>query len=166
MRFENKVVLVTGGNFGIGRGIVHRFAREGASVAIVARNVERANAVLSELEDGGGVGAFFRTDVSDDDAVVSMIDDVVARFGRLDVVVNNAGCGSQHCGVAPDTPPGERWDIFRGANLDSTYYVTAHAAPHLVEHPGAAVVNISSTATFHGNWGLYGVAKTGAPFCE
>ena len=51
MRFENKVVLVTGGNFGIGRGIAHRFAREGAKVAIVARNEERANDVVRELTD-------------------------------------------------------------------------------------------------------------------
>ena len=124
MKFENKVVLVTGGNFGIGRAIVHRFADEGATVAIVARNEERANQVVAEVEECGHVAEFFRADVSDELAVMSMIDEVVERFGHLDVVVNNAGCGSQHCGVGPDTPPGKRWEIFRGANLDSNYFVT------------------------------------------
>jgi len=161
MRFNEKIVLVTGGNFGIGRSIVHRFASEGASVAIVARNEERANRVMAELDDNGYVGAFFKTDVSDEQAVKSMIDSVVDQFGGLDVVVNNAGCGTHHCGVEFDTAPGKRWEIFRGSNLDSNYFVTSHAVPHLVKNAGSAIVNISSTATFHGNWGLYGVAKTG-----
>jgi NAD(P)-dependent dehydrogenase (short-subunit alcohol dehydrogenase family) len=161
MKFENKVALVTGGNFGIGRGIGHKFAAEGAKIAIVARNEERANDVVKELTDLGHTATFFKTDVSGEEAVKSMIEAVVERFGRLDIVVNNAGCGSQHCGIEPDTPPGERWNFFRGANLDSNYYVTSLAIPHLVKNRGSAIVNISSTATFHGNWGLYGVAKTG-----
>ena len=161
MRFANKTVLVTGGNFGIGRGIVHKFASEGAAVAIVARNGERARQVLNELDELGYEGAFFQTDVSDEKAVIAMIDSVIERFDRLDVVVNNAGCGSQHCGVERDTPPGKRWEIFRAANLDSNYFVTSHALPHLIRGAGNAIVNISSTATFHGNWGLYGVAKAG-----
>lgn len=161
MRFANKVVLVTGGNFGIGRGIVHKFASEGASVAIVARNEDRARQVLSELDELGYEGAFFKADVSDEKAVIAMIDAVIERFGRLDILVNNAGCGSQHCGIERDTPPGKRWEIFRAANLDSNYYVTSHALPHLIEGDESAIVNVSSTATFHGNWGLYGVAKTG-----
>jgi len=161
MRFTNKTVLVTGGNFGIGRGIAHKFASEGASVAIVARNEKRACQVLKELDELGCEGAFFKTDVSDEKAVIAMIDSVIERFNRLDVVVNNAGCGSQHCGVERDTPPGKRWEIFRSANLDSNYYVTSHAVPHLIGGTSSAIVNISSTATFHGNWGLYGVAKTG-----
>jgi len=161
MRFENKVALVTGGNFGIGRGIAHKFAAEGARIAIVARNEERANHVVKELTDLGHTATFFKADVSGEEAVKSMIEAVVERFGRLDIVVNNAGCGSQHCGIEPDTPPGERWRFFRGANLDSNYYVTSLAIPHLVKNRGSAIVNISSTGTFHGNWGLYGVAKTG-----
>jgi NAD(P)-dependent dehydrogenase (short-subunit alcohol dehydrogenase family) len=54
-----------------------------------------------------------------------------------------------------------RWEIFRGANLDSNYFVSAHALPHLAKNRGSAIVNISSTSALHGNWGLYGVAKIG-----
>jgi len=161
MRFANKTVLVTGGNFGIGRGIALKFAAEGAAVAIAARNEERARKVLDELGELGCEGAFFRTDVADEKSVSAMIAALIERFARLDIVVNNAGCGSQHCGIERDTPPAKRWEIFRAANLDSNYYVTAHALPHLIEGSGKAIVNISSTATFHGNWGLYGVAKAG-----
>lgn len=161
MRFRNKVTLITGGNYGIGRGIALQMVREGASVAIVARNEERGTQVEAEISELGGVGVFFKAELSSEKAVIQMIDAVIERFGRLDVVVNNAGCGSQNCGIEVDDPPGGRWQKFRGANLDSTFYVSAHALPHLARNEGSSIVNISSTATFHGNWGLYGVAKSG-----
>jgi len=161
MRFRDKVALVTGGNYGIGRGIAHRMAREGAAVAIVARNAKRGAGVVAEISDAGGVCEFFKAELSSEEAVIDMIEAVVARFGRLDIVVNNAGCGSQNCGIEPTDPPGLRWEVFRGANLDSTYYVSAHSLPHLAKNDDSAIVNISSTATFHGNWGLYGAAKSG-----
>ncbi len=161
MRFADRVVLVTGGNFGIGRGIAHKFAAEGARVAIVARNEKRCLEVVDELREKGHEAQSFVADVSCEETVIGMIGQVVAHFGRLDVVINNAGCGSQHCNIKATDAPGKRWEIFRAANLDSTYFVSAHALAHLAEHPASAIVNISSTATFHGNWGLYGVAKTG-----
>ena len=89
------------------------------------------------------------------------INEVLNVFGKLNIVVNNAGCGSQHCGVQPNDPPSSRWEILRGANLDSNFFVSAHSLPHLAKNKDSAIVNISSTATFHGNWGLYGAAKTG-----
>ena len=161
MKFENKVVIITGGNFGIGRGIAHKFADEGAKIAIVARNEQRSSDVAGELVSKGHTAEYFTADVSSEEAVKGMVSEVVSHYGALNIVVNNAGCGSQHCNVKPSDPPGKRWEIFRGANLDSTYYVTAHSLPHLARNAGSAVVNISSTATFHGNWGLYGAAKTG-----
>lgn len=161
MRFSDKVAIVTGGNFGIGRGIAHRLAAEGATVAIAARNEKRANRVVEEIHDLGGECAFFKTDVTDEAQITALIDNVVSQFGKLSLLVNNAGVGSQHCGIEADDPPAKRWQIFRQTNLDSTYLACAHALPHLVKNPHSAIVNISSTASFHGNWGLYGVAKTG-----
>lgn len=161
MRFKDKVALVTGGNYGIGRGIAHQLAGEGASVGLVARNEERGARVEAEIAELGGSGVFFKAELSSEEEVMRMIEAVIDRFGRLDIVVNNAGCGSQNCAIEAGDPPGSRWRNFRGANLDSTYYVSAHALPHLARNEGSAIVNISSTATLHGNWGLYGVAKSG-----
>ena len=161
MKFENKVTLVTGGNFGIGYGIAKKFAEEGSEIAIVARNEERAKNVIKDLENQGFVAKFFKTDVSKEEEVKKMIKEVLNVFGKLNIVVNNAGCGSQHCGVKPNDPPSLRWEILRSANLDSNFFVSAHSLPCLAKNKDSAIVNISSTATFHGNWGLYGAAKTG-----
>jgi NAD(P)-dependent dehydrogenase (short-subunit alcohol dehydrogenase family) len=161
MKFENKVTLVTGGNFGIGYGIAKKFAEEGSEIAIVARNEERAKNVIKDLENQGFVAKFFKTDVSKEEDVKKMIKKVLNVFGKINIVVNNAGCGSQHCGVQPNDPPSLRWEILRSANLDSNFFVSAHSLPYLAKNKDSAIVNISSTATFHGNWGLYGAAKTG-----
>ena len=161
MKFENKVTLVTGGNFGIGYGIAKKFAEEGSEIAIVARNEERAKNVIKNLENQGFVAKFFKTDVSKEEEVKKMIKEVLNVFGKLNIVVNNAGCGSQHCGVKPNDPPSLRWEVLRSANLDSNFFVSAHSLRYLAKNKDSAIVNISSTATFHGNWGLYGAAKTG-----
>ena len=161
MKFVNKVTLVTGGNFGIGYGIAKKFAEEGSEIAIVARNEERAKNVIKDLENQGFVAKFFKTDVSKEEEVKKMIKEVLNVFGKLNIVVNNAGCGSQHCGVKPNDPPSLRWEVLRSANLDSNFFVSAHSLPYLAKNKDSAIVNISSTATFHGNWGLYGAAKTG-----
>ena len=161
MKFENKVTLVTGGNFGIGYGIAKKFAEEGSEIAIVARNEKRAKNVIKDLENQGFVAKFFKTDVSKEEDVKKMIKEVLNVFGKINIVVNNAGCGSQHCGVKPNDPPSLRWEILRSANLDSNFFVSAHSLPYLAKNKDSAIVNISSTATFHGNWGLYGAAKTG-----
>lgn len=161
MRFQNKVVLVTGGNSGIGRGIVHRFVREGATVALVGRDADRGAQVEAEVSNLSGQVAFFAADLSSESVVVDMLARVVERFGRVDVVVNNAGIGSRRSGIEAGDPPGLRWDRLRGSNLDAAYFVSSHALPLLSAVEGGAIVNISSTATWHGNWGLYGIAKAG-----
>ncbi|WP_119390138.1 SDR family NAD(P)-dependent oxidoreductase [Taklimakanibacter lacteus] len=159
MRFSNKVALVTGGNSGIGRGIVHKLAAEGASVALVGRDREKGTAVEAELAAAGWTGRFFQCDLAQETAVQALVSEVVAHFGRLDVVVNNAGLGSLRAGIRDEDEPGTRWDKMRGPNLDSGYFVSAYAFPHLKAAGAGAIVNISSTATLHGNWGLYCVAK-------
>ena len=160
MRFRDKVVLVTGGNSGIGRGIVHHFAREGARVALAGRNAEKGAAVEAEVAAMGGRASFFPCDLSDESAVQALIADL-AGWGGLHIVVNNAGVGARRSGIDTSGAPGTRWDKMRGSNLDAAYFVSAHAMPVIRDSGGGAIVNISSTATLHGNWGSYCVAKAG-----
>ena len=114
---RDKVALVTGGNSGIGRGIAHRFAREGARVVIAGRDPAKGATVLAELESLGAEAAFLAIDLAGEAAVEALVGDIDVRFGRLDVVVNNAGLGSRRSGVEDTDGPGERWRKMRGPNL-------------------------------------------------
>ncbi len=162
MRLKDKVAIVTGGNSGIGRGIVKRFAAEGAQVAIVARNAEKAAKVVAEVAEAGGTARFYPCELADEAAVEATITQVVADHGRLDIVAQNAGVGGRRVTVEPSDKPGTRWAKMRGPDLDGPYYVCAHALPHLARTKGSIVIT-TSTAAWHGNWGTYCIAKAG---CE
>jgi NAD(P)-dependent dehydrogenase (short-subunit alcohol dehydrogenase family) len=155
-----KTVLVTGGTSGIGRGIAHRFAREGFAVAIAGRDPAKGETTRAEIEALSAPCLFVQADLGVETEAAGVIAAVKDRFGRLDVLVNNAGVGGRRSGVEADDLPGERWDKLRGPNLDAPYFTAAYAMPLLAEAKGA-IVNISSTATLDGNWGLYCVAKAG-----
>lgn len=159
MRLKDKVVLVTGGTTGIGFGIAQRVAAEGGVLAIVGRDAAKGAAAQAKLRETGAEADFFSCDVSDEAAANGLIGAIVARFGRLDVVVNNAGAGARRSGVEVDDTPGERLTKIMAANLNSAYFVSAYAMPALKAAGKGAIVNISSTATLHGNWGSYGMAK-------
>jgi NAD(P)-dependent dehydrogenase (short-subunit alcohol dehydrogenase family) len=159
MNLKDKVALVTGGTAGIGFGIARRAALEGARVAIVGRDKEKGKAAEARLTAEGAEVAFFRHDVGIEAEAKSLIAEIVDRFGRIDVVVNNAGAGARRSGIETYDSPGERLGKIMAANLHSAYFVAAYAMPVLKAAGGGAIVNISSTATLHGNWGSYGMAK-------
>ena len=155
-RFAGKTVLVTGGNSGIGLAIAKRFASEGAQLLLVGRDAEKGQKASQLIKDMGAGCTFLQADLSREQSVI----DMVAQIEQLDVLVNNAGLGTRRIGIEPDETPGQRWEGWRGANMDATYFVTSYCLP-LLREGGGCVVNTSSTAATHGNWGLYGVAKAG-----
>lgn len=155
-RFIKKVVLVTGGNSGIGLAIAERFAHEGAHLILVGRDPSKGGAAVAKIKALGAACEFLQIDLSSE----AVVKDAVEKLDKLDVLVNNAGLGTRRTGINPDDTPGIRWDRWRNANLDATYYMTAYCMPLLKKSVGA-VINISSTAAMHSNWGLYGVSKAG-----
>jgi NAD(P)-dependent dehydrogenase (short-subunit alcohol dehydrogenase family) len=156
MSVEGKVALITGGNSGIGRLIVHRFVDEGARVAFVGRNRPRGAAVEKDVKMRKGEGTFFSVDLTIEEDVAALINGVSRQFGGIDIVVNNAGEDGK---LEEGSPPGARWERLRRSNLDSAYYVASYALPLLKRSGKGAIVNISSTGALHGNWGLFCVAK-------
>jgi|SRR5579871_2343497 len=159
MKLKERIVLVTGGNSGIGRAIALRAAAEGARVAITGRNPAKGASVLDELEAAGAEAAFIAASLEEESEAVKLIDAVAARFGGLDVVVNNAGSSTRYSGIRVEDGPGDRLRKVMRINHDAAYHVAAHAFPVLRATGGGSIVNISSTAAVHGTWGTYGIAK-------
>jgi NAD(P)-dependent dehydrogenase (short-subunit alcohol dehydrogenase family) len=156
---SGKTALVTGGNSGIGRVIALTLARAGARVIIVARDPAKGARVVAEIESTGGHAEFNSVDLASATAVDALRDRLA--LPALDLLVNNAGIGLRRAAVSPDMSASQRWEALRGPNLDAAYLSSAAFLPALANSPHGAIVNISSTAAQHGNWGLYCVAKAG-----
>src|SRR5688572_1143110 len=133
MRLEKRVAIVTGGAAGIGRGIVEAFAREGARVAIADRDAKGAREVATQVRSTGGDAAAFEVDVSDSASVARMTNDVVARFGGIDVLVNNAGIRY----VKPFLELTEdEWRRTLDVNLTGQFLCCRAAVPHMLKGGG------------------------------
>jgi len=159
MKLQGKIILVTGGNSGIGRAIALSAAEEGARVAITGRDPAKGARVLAELQAAGAEAAFIAASLGEEAQAAELIGAVVARFGGLDVVVNNAGSSTRYSDVRAEDEPGERLRKVMRINFDAAYHVASHALPVLRAGGGGSIVNISSTAAVHGTWGTYGIAK-------
>lgn len=144
MRLDGKVAVVTGAGQGMGRAIARRFAAEGAAVVAIDVNLEGARETL-----GTAKGTALDVNISDSAAVDAAFDDIVARFGRIDVLVNNAGVGSVD---AFADIPDATWARVIGVNLTGAFYC-ARAAVRAMKAKGTrgAVVNVSSTAAVSGD---------------
>ena len=156
-RFEGKVVLVTGAASGIGAATARRFASEGAKLVLGDLNEVGLSAVARELSEDAEV-ATRATDVSRLEEVEALTQEAVDRFGRLDVVFNNAGIGAY--GRTPNLDP-ETWHRTIAVDLDSVFFGCRTAIPHLVESGGGSIVNTASISGLFGDYGLsaYNAAK-------
>ncbi|MBK0398304.1 SDR family oxidoreductase [Limibaculum sp. M0105] len=149
MRLQGKTALVTGAASGFGRAIARRFAREGAQVAVVDLNAEGARAVAAEIGDAAIAVA---CDVADGAQVASCFNDTVQAFGKVDVVVNNAGWSH------PNQPLLDvDYQTFRkvyAINVDSIFHMTHTALPHWRQIGGGVMLNVGSTAGIRPRPGL------------
>lgn len=140
-RLSSKVALITGGGTGIGRACAGLFAREGASVAIAGRRKEPLEAAVREIEIAGGKALAVQCDVTDRASVEAAVGAVVKHFGRLDVVVNNAGAVVV---ATAEATSDEDWNRLIATNLTGTFLVSRAALVHLRAAGGGAIVNIGS----------------------
>ena len=149
-RLENKVALVTGGALGIRRETCRALAREGAAVAVTDVRVDDAREVVVSIENEGGQAAAWELDVSDADRVHTVFQEVVERFGALNVVVNNAGIAGPNLPTHEIDP--QDWEDLMAVNVRGVFLCTREAIPHLRAAGGGSIVNLSS---------IYGIV--GAP---
>lgn len=143
-RLADKVAIITGGASGIGRATCQVFAEEGAKVALVDRNEAAGRAAAEELAAAGGAVRFFPCDISREDSVRGMVDAVVADFGRIDVLVNNAAVFVLS-GVEASV---EQWRQTLDVNVMGTALVSKHVVPVMRRGGGGAIVNLGSISSF------------------
>jgi NAD(P)-dependent dehydrogenase (short-subunit alcohol dehydrogenase family) len=153
MRLKDKVALITGGTSGIGTATAVRFAQEGAKVVITGRNSERGEQVLEDIIGSGGEGMFIRSDVCLADDCRNAVDKTLERFGKIDVLFNNAGVF--HPKTIPDCTE-EEWDETIDSSLKGAFLMSKYTLPSMIKQGSGSIIHTSS------GWGVLGGDKAAA----
>ena len=149
MKLVDKIAIVTGASRGLGKAMAIELAREGASVAVAARTVEAGKGPLpgtihetvNEIKKLGGKAMAVRCDVSKEEDVVLMVDQVEREYGTVDIMVNNAGVTTPESFLKLTT---KKWDLVMNVNLRGTFLCTKAVLPQMVEKRSGSVINLSS----------------------
>jgi len=161
VRLKNKVALITGAGRGIGKAIALAYVREGAKMAICARTGSEVEQTTSEIRDRGTDCLGLVCDVSVEESVASLVEEVEGCFGRIDVLVNNAGVMTRPIPVAELEV--KKWDYTMAVNLRGPFLVTRAILPHMMKQKGGSIINLSSTIGrgAYANFCAYAVSKWG-----
>ncbi len=163
MRLKDKVCLITGGAAGIGKATAVKFASEGAKVVFCDVDPEAGEALAKELGNGA---VFYKVDVTDREAVQEWVDDVVAKFGQVDVLVNNAGITRD--GLFVKVKDGEvvgqmsedNFDLVVKVNLKGVFNCAQAVTPQMIKQGSGVILNASSIVGLYGNFGQTNYAAT------
>ncbi|MET0906645.1 MAG: glucose 1-dehydrogenase [Tardiphaga sp.] len=155
-----RVALVTGGNGGIGLGMARGLAAAGASIVIAGRNQAKSEAAVTELSTSGAKAIALTVDVNDNNAVKAMVADTLKAFGRIDILINNAGMNVRK---APDKIALEEWDSVIRTNLTSAFVISQAVHPAMKQAGGGKIINIGSMMSIFGASfsPAYGASKGG-----
>ncbi len=149
-RVNNKVIIVTGGALGIGKATCKMLAKEGATVAITDIKNEEGEKLAEEINNEGGKAIYRNLDVSNENQVKEVFAEIKNEFGKIDVLVNNAGISGVNKPTHEITE--EEWDRLMSINVKGVFFCTKHAIPAMKENNGGNIINLSS---------IYGIIGAG-----
>ena len=160
MKLKGKVALITGSGSGIGRASAVLFAKEGARVVLVDSNQDTGKETLKTIQQNGGEAIFVEADVSKASDAEKMVREAVKKYGRLDILFNNAGKGLLK--TVPDTAE-EEWDGLIDVNLKGIFLGSKYAIPEMAKNGGGAIINTASISGLvaHRNCAAYCASKGG-----
>lgn len=167
MRLKDKVTIITGAGAGIGKSMAKVFAQEGATVIVSSRRAVNGQPVADEIVQAGGEAIFIKCDVSREEDVKALVDETIKKYGRIDVLVNNAGVNF----VKPfeKIEPAD-WDRVINTDLRGTYLCSWYTVPHMLKQGRGSIINITTVHTLAclpgavpydaAKWGIVGLTKS------
>lgn len=148
MRLKDKVAIITGAGSGQGKAAAKLFAKEGAAVIIAEWDEQKGKEVEKEIAAEGGEACFIETDVSNEESVSRLVNQVLDRFGKIDILFNNAGIGfssrNKYTMDRLTETPLEDWNQILSINLNSVYLLSKYVIPIMKEHGGGSIINNAS----------------------
>ena len=159
-RLEDKVAIVTGGGAGIGEAVAILFAEEGAKIVVGDVNKDTGGRTVNKIKAAGGEAIFVYCDTSKFKEVENLVNTAVKTYGKLDIMVNNAGIVAE--GKCADTPL-EDWDRGIAVDLTGVFYGCKCAIPAMLKNGSGSIINVSSMSGLFGDYGIcwYNAAKGG-----
>jgi citronellol/citronellal dehydrogenase len=165
MKLSGKVAIITGASRGLGKVMAIELAREGASVAVAARTVEPGQTPLPgtihetvrEIEELGGIAIPVRCDVTDENDVAELVEQVNSKLGQVDIMINNAGVTTTESFIKMPT---KKWDLVMDVNLKGTFLCSKAVLPHMIERKSGNIINLSSILAISVKYSIpYGASK-------
>ena len=147
---EERVVVITGAAQGIGRELARQFAAAGAVAVVADLDIDKANTVVKEIQDAGGAGLAVRVNVADEPSVAAMVDTVIEKWGRIDVLINNASIFATIEKGPFDQIPVAQWEQVLKVNVTGSYLCVRAVAAHMRAAGFGRVINISSDSVTRG----------------